>query len=224
MAKFSRIEVVLKAQESGVIPVYYHSNPDTFKKVLKASYDGGIRAFEFLNRGDGAYEVFTEVIKYARKEMPELVFGAGTLVDAASTAMYIQAGADFIVSPILNAEMAKVCNRRKILWIPGCATVSEINYAEELGAEICKIFPAGQVGGPDFIKSVKGPCPWSNLMPSGGVEPNEENLSKWFIAGAFCVGMGSQLFKKDIIEKGDFATFQDKIEELVKIIKKIKSK
>jgi 2-dehydro-3-deoxyphosphogluconate aldolase/(4S)-4-hydroxy-2-oxoglutarate aldolase len=222
MAKYSRIEVFLKMKETGVVPVYYNANSAKVKNVLKASYEGGIRVFEFLNRGDGAYEVFLEVIKYARLELPGLMLGAGSIVDAPTAAMYIQAGADLIVSPLLNPEIGKICNRRNILWVPGCATLSEINYAEELGAEICKIFPAGQVGGPEFVKNAKGPCPWINVMPTGGVEPNEDNLKKWFNAGVVCVGMGSLLFKAEYIENNDFESLKNKIIELVETINKLK--
>lgn len=222
MAKYSRIEVFLKMKETGVVPVYYNANTEKVKNVLKASYEGGIRVFEFLNRGDGAYDVFSELIKYARLELPGLMLGAGSIVDAPTAAMYIQAGADLIVSPLLNPEIGKICNRRNILWVPGCATLSEINYAEELGAEICKIFPAGQVGGSEFVKNAKGPCPWINVMPTGGVEPNEDNLKKWFNAGVVCVGMGSQLFKAEYIENNDFESLKNKIIELVETIKNLK--
>lgn len=222
MAKFTRIEVALKMKETGVVPVFYHSNPDIFKKVLKSSYDGGIRVFEFLNRADGAYDIFLEILKYVRFELPDLMLGVGSIVDAPTAAIYIQAGVDFIVSPLLNPEISKVCNRRKILWIPGCGTLSEINNAEELGAEICKIFPAGQVGGPEYVKNIKGPCPWINVMPTGGVQPNETNLKEWFNAGVYCVGMGSQLFKNEIIEKEDFQNLKIIIQELMQTVNKVK--
>ncbi len=202
MAQFSRIEVAIKAKEIGIVPVFYNSDIEIAKQVLKACYVGGARLFEFVNRGDFAHEIFGELVKYANKELPGMILGVGSVVEEATTAIYLQLGANFIVSPILNEKMAKVCNRRKVSWMPGCGSLSEINYAEELGAEIVKIFPATQVGGPDFIKAVKGPMKFTNIMPTGGVKPTEENLKEWFEAGAYCVGMGSQLMKKK--DNGDF--------------------
>jgi 2-dehydro-3-deoxyphosphogluconate aldolase/(4S)-4-hydroxy-2-oxoglutarate aldolase len=190
--------------ETGIIPVFYHKDINTCKNVLKACYDGGIRVFEFTNRGDYAHEVFRDLNKYAAQEMPEMIMGVGSIMDAGTASLYIQMGANFIVSPVLIEEMARTCNRRKIMWSPGCGSVSEISRAEELGAEIIKIFPGSQVGGPGFVEAVKGPMPWSSLMPTGGVEPTEESLGVWFKAGVVCVGMGSQLLKKSLIEKGNF--------------------
>jgi 2-dehydro-3-deoxyphosphogluconate aldolase/(4S)-4-hydroxy-2-oxoglutarate aldolase len=222
MAGFSRIEVALKMKETGIIPVFYHSNPEICIQVVKACYDGGLRLFEFTNRGDFAHEVFEEVQKYVLKELPCMIMGVGSIVDAGTASLYIQMGANFIVSPVLNEELAKVCNRRKVLWSPGCATLSEISKAEELGAEVVKIFPAPSVGGADFIKAVKGPMPWTNIMPTGGVEPTEENLTKWFEAGAYCVGMGSQMISKDIIQKRDFKKLTEIAKEACDILIKIR--
>jgi len=202
MARFSRIEVALKMKEVGMIPVFFHKDVEVCKDVISACYKGGARLFEFVNRGDFAHEVFADLIKWSEKECPEMMLGIGSIVDAPTTALYIQLGANFVVSPVLNAEMAKVCNRRKIAWSPGCGSLSEISYAEELGAEVVKIFPGTQVGGPDFVKAVKGPFPWSSIMPTGGVTPTEENLSAWVKAGVHCVGMGSQLMAKK--ENGEF--------------------
>lgn len=219
MAKFTRIEVAIKAKETGIVPVFYHSDIEICKNVLKACYDGGVRIFEFTNRGDFAHEVFAELVKFASKELPELILGIGSVVDPGTASLYIQLGANFIVAPSINPEVAKICNRRKIGWMPGCGTVTEISYAEELGAEIVKIFPALQVGGPDFIKAVKAPMPWTNIMPTGGVEPTDESLTKWINAGAYCVGLGSQLFVKS--EGGQFN--YEKITETVKFsIDKVK--
>jgi 2-dehydro-3-deoxyphosphogluconate aldolase/(4S)-4-hydroxy-2-oxoglutarate aldolase len=204
MSRFTRIQVVSAMLKTGIVPVFYHSDTEVCKKVLKACYDGGIRVFEFTNRGDFAHEVFRDLNKYASRELPELILGIGSVVDAGTASLYIQLGANFIVSPILNKDMAKVCNRRKISWSPGCGSVSEISRAEELGAEIIKIFPGSQVGGPGFVEAVKGPMPWSSLMPTGGVEPTEESLDAWFKAGVACVGMGSQLLKKSWIEEGNY--------------------
>jgi 2-dehydro-3-deoxyphosphogluconate aldolase/(4S)-4-hydroxy-2-oxoglutarate aldolase len=221
MARFSRIEVTLLMKATGLVPVFYHPDAEIAKKVVKACYDGGARVFEFTNRGDFAHGVFAEVTKYARSEMPEMAMGIGSVIDAPTAAIYIQIGADFIVSPLLNEEMARVCNRRKVMWSPGCGTMSEISRAEELGAEVVKIFPGEQVGGPKFVAAIKGPCPWTSIMPTGGVDPSEENLRAWFEAGVHCVGMGSKLITKAMIAKGDYKGLSDKVSETLRIIKSI---
>jgi 2-dehydro-3-deoxyphosphogluconate aldolase/(4S)-4-hydroxy-2-oxoglutarate aldolase len=208
--------------ETGIVPVFYHKDIQICKQVLSACYNGGIRVFEFTNRGDFAHEVFRDLSKFSAQELPEMILGAGSVLDAGTASLYIQMGASFIVSPVLNEDMAKVCNRRKILWSPGCGSVTEISKAEELGAEIVKVFPGSQVGGPGFIEAVRGPMPWSNIMPTGGVEPTEESLSAWFKAGAACVGMGSQLIKKTWIEKGDFSQITTICNFVLEIARKYK--
>jgi 2-dehydro-3-deoxyphosphogluconate aldolase / (4S)-4-hydroxy-2-oxoglutarate aldolase len=222
MAKYSRSEVFTAMKATGVVPVYYHSNIEVCKNVVKACYDGGIRVFEFVNRGDFSHEIFAELNKYAIKELPGMILGVGSLVEAATTAMFIQAGANFVVSPLLNDEMAKLCNRRGVAWSPGCGTISEINKAQELGAEVVKLFPASEIGGPSFVKAVKGPMPWTNIMPTGGVDTTEANLKGWFSAGVTCVGMGSNLFPKDIIDNGDFTALTEKVKSLMDTINKVK--
>ena len=222
MARFTRIEVALKMKETGMIPVFYHKDAEVCKKVVKACYDGGIWVFEFTNRGDYAHEVFAELNKYAANELPEMIMGVGSIIDAGTTSLYIQLGANFIVSPLINADMAKVCNRRKISWSPGCGSVTEIGYAEELGAEVVKIFPGSQVGGPKFVEAVKGPFPWSSIMPTGGVDTSEENLSAWFKAGVTCIGMGSQLLTKDIIANNKWSELTQNCAKALEIIKKYK--
>lgn len=222
MARFTRIQVALKMAETGMVPVFYHKDIEVCKDVLKACYDGGVRVFEFTNRGDFAHEVFAELNKYAAKELPEMMLGVGSIVDAGTASLYIQLGTSFIVSPVLKEEMAIVCNRRKILWSPGCGSLTEISKAEELGAEIVKIFPAEQVGGPKFVANIKGPCPWTSIMPTGGVEPTEENLSAWFKAGVTCVGMGSQLITKEILDTKNYQKLVSTVEAALSIIKKLK--
>lgn len=222
MARFSRIEVAIKMKETGMIPVFYNADIAICKQVAKACYDGGVRVFEFTNRGDFAHEVFSELNKYAIKELPEMILGVGSVVDAPTTALYIQSGANFIVSPVLNPEMAKICNRRKIAWSPGCGTLSEISLAEELGAEVVKIFPGSQVGGPKFVNAVKGPQPWSSIMPTGGVAPTEENLSAWFNAGVHCVGMGSKLITKDLVNSGNFEKLTEDVKKAMELIRQIR--
>lgn len=223
MARFRRIQVALKMQESGMIPVFYHKDTDVCKNVVKACYDGGVRLFEFTNRGDFATLVFAELNRWTIENYPDMIMGVGSVMDEGTAAMYIALGANFIVSPILDEGTAKVCNKRKIAWSPGCGSVTEIDRAHELGAEIVKIFPASEVGGPGFIKAVKGPMPWTNLMPSSGVSPDEENLKQWFEAGATCVGIGSQLFPKEILADKNYGYITEMCKKTLSIIQKIKS-
>lgn len=220
MARFSRIQVAMAMKETGLVPVFYHPDPGICKKVVKACYEGGVRVFEFTNRGDFAHEVFAMLHKYVIDELPDLIMGVGSIIDPGTTSLYIQLGANFIVSPLLNEEMAKICNRRKISWSPGCGSVSEISKAEELGAEVVKIFPGSQVGGPKFVAAVSGPMPWTSIMPTGGVEPTEENLSAWFKAGVHCVGMGSKLITKELIKNGDYAKLTEVCKKAFIIIRK----
>ena len=222
MAKFSRLKVYQTIEETGIVPVFYHADSEVARKVVKACYEGGIRAFEFTNRGDFAHGVFSELVKWADKECPEMILGIGSIVDAPTAALYIQLGANFVVGPLLNADIFKVCNRRQIAYSPGCATTSEIGMAQELGAEIVKVFPGGNVGGPSFVKNIKGPMPWSRIMVTGGVEPTEENLSAWFRAGVTAVGMGSNLFPKEVMEAGDWSKITELSEKSLKIISKYK--
>ena len=219
MAKYSRLTVATQMYETGMVPVFYHKDLEVAKKVLKACYDGGVRVFEFTNRGDFAHEVFGELNKFALRELPDMILGAGSVVDSPTAALYIQLGANFIVSPILDADMAIICNRRKILWSPGCGSLTEIVKAEELGAEVVKIFPATQVGGPEFIKAIKGPRPMTNIMPTGGVEPTEDNLKKWITDGAYCVGMGSKLMIKKEDGSYDYETILKKSRQAIDIIR-----
>lgn len=222
MARFSRIEVALKMKETGMVPVFFHKDLEICKQVVKACYDGGVRVFEFTNRGDFAHEVFSELNKYAEKEAPEMIMGVGSIVEPGTASLYMQLGANFIVSPVLNADMAKVCNRRKVSWSPGCGSLSEISYAEELGAEVVKIFPGTEVGGPAFVKAVRAPHPWTSIMPTGGVSPTEENLAAWMDAGVHCVGMGSKLITKEIIANKDFSSLKEKVEEAMQIIRRLR--
>jgi 2-dehydro-3-deoxyphosphogluconate aldolase/(4S)-4-hydroxy-2-oxoglutarate aldolase len=220
MAKFTRIEVALKMKETGMIPVFYHKNPELCKNVVKACYDGGVRVFEFTNRGDFATLVFAELNKWTIENCPEMIMGVGSVIDEGTAAMYLALGANFIVSPVIDEGTARVCNKRKVLWSPGCGSVTEINRAHELGAEVVKIFPGSQVGGSEFVKAVKGPMPWASIMPTGGVTPTEENLKAWFEAGVTCVGMGSQLFPADVLASENYAFITTKCAEALKIIKK----
>lgn len=206
MARFNKLQTLAAMQSTGMVPVFYHADEETAKNVLKACYDGGVRVFEFTNRGDFAHEVFATLVKFAARACPEMILGAGSVVDPATAALYIQLGANFIVGPCFQPEIPKVCNRRLIPYIPGCGSVTEIGTAQEAGCDVCKIFPAGNVGGPSFVKNVKAPMPWSQLMATGAVEPTEENLSAWIKAGVACVGMGSKLFPKEAVAAGQWET------------------
>ena len=204
MAKFNKIDTISIIRKTGIVPVFYNKDVELTKKVVKACYDGGIRAFEFTNRGDGAYKVFEQLIPFVRSECPEMALGAGTMLDAATAAQYIQMGADFLVSPCLVEEIAPLANRRGIPYSPGCGSVSEMVRGMELGCDLVKVFPAGNVGGPSFVKNVLGPLPWAMIMCTGAVEPTEENLSAWAKSGVTAVGMGSKLFPKEVLAAGDW--------------------
>jgi 2-dehydro-3-deoxyphosphogluconate aldolase/(4S)-4-hydroxy-2-oxoglutarate aldolase len=221
MARYTKIQVCQKIFETGMLPLFYHPHLETMQQALKACYEGGARVFEFTNRGDFAHEIFAPLVKWAATECPEMILGVGTIVDAPTAALYIQSGANFIVGPSLNPDISKICNRRQIVYIPGCGSVSETGYAQELGAEIVKIFPAGNVGGPSFVKNIKAPMPWTRIMVTGGVDTTEENLTQWFRAGVDCVGIGSSLFPKEIITNGEWSKISEICKKVLSIINKI---
>lgn len=222
MARFRRPQVVEAMVKTGMVPVFYHADVEIAKQVVKACYDGGVRAFEFTNRGDFAQDVFSELERWAKKDCPEMILGIGSVVDAGTASLFLQLGANFVVGPLLNSDIFKVCNRRQVAYIPGCATPSEIGYAQELGAEVVKVFPAGNVGGPSFVKNIKAPMPWSNIMVTGGVEPTEENLTKWFENGVSCVGMGSNLFPKKVIAAKEWNKIIQLCKDSLAIIDRVK--
>lgn len=213
MARYSKLETLTSMKQTGIVPVFFNSDLQTAKDVVKACYEGGIRAFEFTNRGDFAIEVFKELSKFVLAECPGLILGAGTILDAPTAALYIQMGANFIVSPAFNPEVAKLCNLHGIPYTPGCGSVTEICNAMEMGCDMVKIFPAGSVGGPKFVKDVKAPLPWAMVMATGSVEPTEENLTAWAASGVTCVGMGSKLFPKDVIAGKDWGKISEKCRE-----------
>jgi len=221
MAKYNKLQVISAMKETGIVPVFYNADLEISKAVLKACYEGGVRAFEFTNRGDFAHEVFSELVKYANKELPGMIVGIGSVVDPGTAALYIQSGANFVVGPLFNPEIAPVCNRRLIPYCPGCGSVSEVGMAQEAGCDICKVFP-GDVLGPAFVKGLKAPMPWSQVMVTGGVKPTKENLEGWFKAGVTCVGMGSNLFPKEAIAAKDWGAITALCSEALNIIKAIK--
>ena len=221
MAKYDKIQVLTAIGETGIVPVFYNGDVEVAKKVLKACYDGGIRAFEFANRGDFAQEVFGELVKYANAELPGMIVGIGSVVDPGTAAMYIQLGANFVVGPLFNPSIAPICNRRNIPYAPGCGSVTEVGMAQEAGCDFCKVFP-GDVLGPAFVKGLRAPMPWSQIMVTGGVKPTRENLEGWFKAGVTCVGMGSNLFPKDAIAAGEWDRISTLCRDALAIVKEVK--
>lgn len=217
MARFTKLEVLQTAATQGMMPLFYHDQLNVGQQILKACYQGGSRILEFTNRGDFAHEIFGGLNKYCAQELPEMILGIGSVTDAGTAALYMQLGANFIVSPSLRPDIAKVCNRRKTPYMPGCGSLTEIGNAEELGCDIVKLFP-GSVYGPDFVKAAKAPQPWTTIMPTGGVSPNRENLQGWFDAGVTCVGMGSKLISKTLIEKEDYAGLTQRVQETLALI------
>ncbi len=222
MARFKRIEVARMMDKTGIVPVFYHPDYDTCLSVIEACYKAGIRVFEFTNRGDFAHELFGALQKQVAAKMPEMMFGIGTVIDAGTASLYMQLGADFVVSPVLVEEMAQTCNRRKVMWIPGAGSLTEISNAEALGAEVVKIFPGTQVGGPDFVKAALGPFPWSSIMPTGGVTLEKDNLTKWFKAGVVSVGIGSSLFTKEAIANKDWKGITEKLGVALNLVSDLK--
>lgn len=224
MARYSRMETLSTMKTIGVIPVFYNADLDVCKQIMAACLEGGARVLEFTNRGDRAIEVFTQMAAHRDRELPGVILGVGSVCDPVTAGQYINAGADFVVGPLLDEETAKLCNRRKIPYCPGCGSVTEIHQAHILGVEICKVFPGGEVGGPGFVKSVLGPCPWAALMPTGGVSPDAKNLKAWFDAGVVCVGMGSKLLTKELIAAGDFTGIAKKVQEVLATVREIREK
>ncbi|MFT5167230.1 MAG: 2-dehydro-3-deoxyphosphogluconate aldolase/(4S)-4-hydroxy-2-oxoglutarate aldolase [Saprospiraceae bacterium] len=222
MAKFTRIQVAQTMAQTGMVPLFYHADMEVSKNILTACYRGGARLMEFTNRGDFAHEIFCELSKFCLKELPEMILGVGSVTNAGTASLYLQLGANFVVTPVLREDIAIICNRKKVLWSPGCGTLSEICRAEELGCEIVKLFP-GDIYGPAFVKAIKGPQPWTSIMPTGGVSPTKENLKAWFDAGATCVGMGSQLISKGIIAEKNYKLLEDNTRTALAIIQNLKS-
>ncbi|AFL85600.1 2-keto-3-deoxy-6-phosphogluconate aldolase [Belliella baltica DSM 15883] len=207
--------------DSGMIPVFNHKDIEVSKSVLAAAYKAGVRVFEFTNREENAFEIF-KALKIYSEEFEGMYLGIGTIFTAADAQRFIFAGADFIVSPALIPEVANFCTMKGMLWVPGCATVTEVFQAKTLGAQLVKAFP-GNLLGAGFIKAVKSIMPDMKMMPTGGVEPTRTNLSEWFGSGVHCVGMGSQLFFKKVIESGQYEILQEKISATLTLIKSIRS-
>ena len=218
-----RMTVLTAMMGQGVIPVFYHPDAQTCVNVIQACANGGARCIEFTNRGDFAAHVFLDVARHFAKADPSVIMGVGSVVDAPTAGIYIANGAKFVVGPILNADVAKVCNRRMIPYSPGCGSASEISLAQELGCEIVKVFPGESVGGPTFVKNVLGPMPWTRIMPTGGVDPDEKSLREWFGAGIVAAGMGSKLITNDLLKAGDWKGIEDRVRKTVDLISSIRS-
>lgn len=223
MAQFSRLDVLNTSLNIGMVPIFYNADLEKAKAIVAACADGGARVIEFTNRGDFAHQTFTALVQYFAKTKPEIILGVGSIVDAPTAALYIASGANFIVGPNLNPEVARLCNRRKIAYMPGCGSLTEIAQAEELGVEIVKLFPGSSVGGPDFVKAVAGPCPWTRIMPTGGVNADEANIRAWFEAGVACVGMGSALVSKAWVTTGNFAAISETAERVLGWIRDVRA-
>lgn len=219
-----RMTVLAAMMDQGVIPVFYHPDAEVCRNVIQACADGGAKCIEFTNRGDFASQVFLDVARHFAKADPSVIMGVGSVVDAPTAGLYIANGAKFVVGPLLNPDVAKVCNRRKIPYSPGCGTMSEISAAEELGCEIVKIFPGDIVGGPAFVKAVLAPCPWTRLMPTGGVDASEASLRAWFEAGVVCVGIGSNLITKKLLEAKDYKGIETRVRDTIALIRTIRGK
>ncbi len=221
MANYTRHQVITEMQTSSMVPLFYNSDIEVSIKIVKACYDGGARLLEFTHRGDFAHEVFRELIRYSIESLPGMIIGVGSVTDAATASYYMMNGANFIVTPVFREDIAMVCNRRKVLWSPGCGSLTEIARAEELGAEIVKLFP-GSIYGPQFVKAIKGPQPWTSIMPTGGVTTEEKNLKSWFDAGVTCVGLGSQLISKELVENKAYDTITDTVKKTLELIQTLK--
>lgn len=209
MAQFDRLTVYNTILTDGMVPLFYHHDLATSRQIVAALAAGGSHVVEFTNRGDFAIEVFRELARYCAAHHPTMILGVGSVEDAPTAALFAAHGANFIVGPNFNAEVARFCNRRKLAYLPGCQTVTEIAIAEEWGAEIVKLFPGNATGGASFVSAVKAPRPWTRIMPTGGVNPDEANLKEWFKAGVACVGMGSNLIRKDWVNAGEFSKIQE---------------
>jgi 2-dehydro-3-deoxyphosphogluconate aldolase/(4S)-4-hydroxy-2-oxoglutarate aldolase len=217
-----RLSVLTALVKQGVVPVFYHPDPQVCIAVIQACANAGAPCIEFTNRGDFAAHVFLEVARHFAKADPRVILGAGSVVDAPTAGLYIANGARFMVSPVLNPEVARVCNRRMIPYSPGCGSVTEISYAQEMGCEIVKVFPGTQVGGPEFVKAVLGPMPWTKVMPTGGVEPTEESLKTWFDAGIVACGIGSKLVTQALLDAQDWAGIEARVKGVVETIARVR--
>jgi 2-dehydro-3-deoxyphosphogluconate aldolase/(4S)-4-hydroxy-2-oxoglutarate aldolase len=222
--RHDRLTVLNALEAQGVCPVFYHSDLDVCLNVIRACAAGGAPVVEFTNRGDFAVDLFGELARELQKTNPEVVLGIGSVVDAPTAAMFLNRGARFVVSPCLVPDVARVCNRRMTAYFPGCGSVTDIGNAHELGCEIVKLFPGSSVGGPDFVKAVTGPMPWTKIMPTGGVDPDEASIAKWFGAGIVAAGMGSKLITDAAVKSGDWAGITAQVRQTVDAVKAFRAR
>lgn len=226
MAAKDRMAVLSAMMDQGVIPVFYHPDVEVCKKVIQACANGGAKCIEFTNRGDFAASVFLDVTRHFAQADPSVIMGVGLIVDAPTAGVYIANGAKFVVGPLLNPDVAKVCNRRKIPYSPGCGSASEIGYAEELGCEIVKVFPGGSVGRSRVREVDAGPVPVDadHAHRRRRERRSQASLTKWFKAGVACVGMGSNLITKALLDKGDYAGVEANVRSCIALIRSIRGK
>ncbi len=222
MAAKDRMAVLAAMMDQSIIPVFYDPDVEVCRNVIQACANGGAKCVEFTNRGDFAAHAFLEVTRHFASADPSVIMGVGSIVDAPTAAIYIANGARFVVGPLLNAEVARLCNRRGIPYSPGCGSATEIGAAQELGCEIVKVFPGASVGGPEFVRSVMAPMPWTRIMPTGGVEPTEDSLRKWFGAGIVACGVGSNLITKELLKAKDYAGIEAKVRDAIALTQRIK--
>ena len=223
MARFDRLTVLNAVFEAGLVPVFYNGDLEVAQQIVAACAKGGAQVVEFTNRGDRAWNLFTQLAEWAETAQPDMILGVGSVIDAPTAALYISSGANFVVGPVLNPEVARLCNRRKVAYAPGCGSATEISQAEELGVEIIKVFPGSAVGGPGFVKAILGPMPWTRIMPTGGVDATEESIRAWFEAGVSCVGIGSKLIAKDLVAARDFDAIATKVAQVLAWIEQVRS-
>lgn len=219
----NRQEVLRKILEIRLMPLFYNEDAGVAIEVMKAVFEGGLGLMEFTNRGSKAMPVFEKLVRFKSDRYPDALLGIGSIVDASTASRYIQAGADFVVSPLLNREVLEACAGKGILHIPGCSTLTEIHQAERWGAELVKVFPAAQLGGPAYIKAIKGPCPWLSIVVTGGVKATAEDLKAYHDAGVEGFGLGSDLISGKLVSSGDYAGLSEKVRELVNFVRSLET-
>ena len=219
MSRFSRLDVYQRMLDEGLVPILVQAEPETAGQALAAVAEGGTTVCEFTNRSPQAPEAFRVAAAHASRHLPQMILGAGSIVDELTAAIYIAHGARFIVGPSFNERVARLCNRRRIAYLPGCQTATEIATAEEMGAEIIKLFPARAVGGADFIRQILGPSPATRLLPTSIGEVSAPALATWFEAGACCVGIGGEAIPPDRIAAGDFAAVSRRVAEVREMVR-----
>lgn len=217
----SNQQLIGQMSEQGLLPLFYHADAQVCTAVVKALYGAGIRVVEFTNRGAQALENLKQLHQLRLRELPDLIIGAGTITTADQANRFLDAGADFLVSPVFDNDVCDVAYLRKVLWVPGCMTPTEIHVAAQAGIQLIKLFP-GSVLGPGFVQAIRELFPQIKFMPTGGVESTAENLGAWFKAGVVAVGMGSQLITKEALAAGDYARVSSKTAGALEIIHAIR--